>query len=118
MAYGSEGEDDASLPVKKRRIKEELVSEVNRSYNRQTVQSSKKIHGVRADCRRAERFDFNCGTKFPRRLDGIYRLGLKSNYRVTHQVVLEVLLTSKQKFIFCYKQSILKCNFNFDVDKT
>ena len=25
---GSEGEDDASLPVKKRRIKEELVSEV------------------------------------------------------------------------------------------
>ena len=28
LAYGSEGEDDASLPVKKRRIKEELVSEV------------------------------------------------------------------------------------------
>lgn len=28
LAYGSDVEDDASLPVKKRRIKEELVSEV------------------------------------------------------------------------------------------
>ena len=29
LAYGSDGEYDANLPVKKRRIKEELVSEVN-----------------------------------------------------------------------------------------
>ena len=31
LAYGSDGEYDANLPVKKRRIKEELVSEVNMS---------------------------------------------------------------------------------------
>ena len=44
LAYGSEAEDDASLPVKKRRIKEELVSEVNSENSTSTNMLSVHIN--------------------------------------------------------------------------
>ena len=39
-------------------------------------------------------------------------------YRVTHQVVLKILLTSKQKLCFSMKSLYKKRSFNFDVNTT